>query len=65
MLIKIILEKKCTLSKLREDIKIYPQVLINAKVSESKKYDYDKDEEIKKEIEKLQEEFAGNRKSFD
>ena len=64
MLIKIMLEKNCTLSELKKDMKIYPQVLINAKVSESKKYDYEKDEEIKKEIEKLEEEFEGNRQSI-
>ena len=64
MLIKIMQEEKCTLSKLREEIKIYPQVLINAKVEASKKYDYEKDEEIKDKILKLEEEFAGNRKSF-
>ena len=58
------LEKKCNLSELKKDIKIYPQVLINAKVSEIKKYDYEKDKEIKEKIEKLEEEFAGNRKSI-
>ena len=48
------------LSKLAEIIKIYPQVLINAKVTNEKKYDFDKDEVIKKEIEKLEKEFSGN-----
>ena len=38
----------------------YPQVLINAKVNSEKKYDYDKDSEIKDAIEKLEKEFAGN-----
>ena len=38
----------------------YPQVLINAKVSSDKKYDFDKDEEIKSAIEKLNKEFDGN-----
>ena len=64
MLIKIMLEKNCTLSELKKDMKIYPQVLINAKVAESKKYDYEKDEEIKEKIEKLEEEFEGNRQSI-
>ena len=41
-------------------IQIYPQVLINAKVDANKKYDYDKDEEIQKEIQKLEKEFSGN-----
>ena len=41
-------------------IRIYPQVLINAKVNSDKKYDFDKDPEIKSEIEKLEKEFSGN-----
>ena len=60
MFIKILLEKKCLASELCSIINIYPQVLINAKVDSNKKYDYEKDEEIKNQIEKLEEEFAGN-----
>ena len=60
MLIKIMLEKGLSSSKLCDIIQIYPQVLVNAKVNSDKKYDYDKDEEIKSEIEKLEEEFSGN-----
>lgn len=60
MLTKIILEKNIKLSKLCDIIKIYPQVLINAKVSSDKKYDFNKDEEIKAEMEKLEKEFSGN-----
>ena len=60
MLIKIILEQGVSVSKLCDIIKIYPQVLINAKVSSDKKYDFDKDPEIKAEIEKLEQEFSGN-----
>ena len=60
MLVSCILEKQSKLSKLAEIIKIYPQVLINAKVTNEKKYDFDKDEVIKKEIEKLEKEFSGN-----
>ena len=60
MLIKIILEKNVSSSKLCDIIQIYPQVLINAKVNGSKKYDYEKDEEIRQEIEKLEKEFSGN-----
>ena len=60
MLIKIMLEKGLSSSKLCDIIQIYPQVLVNAKVSGNKKYDYDKDDEIKSEIEKLEEEFSGN-----
>ena len=60
MLIKILLEKQVSVSKLCEIINIYPQVLVNAKVSSNKKYDYEKDPEIKAEIEKLEKEFSGN-----
>ena len=60
MLIKIILENQLPVSKLCDIIQIYPQVLINAKVDANKKYDYDKDEEIQKEIQKLEKEFSGN-----
>ena len=60
MLIKIMLDKKEKVSNLCKIINIYPQVLINAKVSADKKYDYEKDKEIKEEIVKLENEFAGN-----
>ena len=60
MLTKIILEKNVSASKACDIIKIYPQVLVNAKVCADKKYDYDKDEEIKEAIDKLEKEFSGN-----
>ena len=60
MLIKILLEKNVSASKLCDIIQIYPQVLVNAKVDSNKKYDYEKYEEIKNEISKLEEEFSGN-----
>ena len=60
MLIQAILEDNEKTSKMAEIIKLYPQVLINAKVNSEKKYDYDKDKEIKDAIEKLEKEFAGN-----
>lgn len=60
MLIKAILESKKTASELGDNIKLYPQVLVNAKVSNDKKYEYDKDTTIKEAIEKLEREFAGN-----
>ena len=50
MLIKIILEKQVSISKLCNIIKLYPQVLVNAKVSADKKYDYEKNIEIKNAI---------------
>ena len=60
MLIKILLEKQAKVSDLCKIIKIYPQVLINAKVSADKKYDYEKDPEIKEKIVELEKEFSGN-----
>ncbi len=60
MLLMVALEKKQSVSELAKIIKIYPQVLINAKVSNDKKMDYEKDDEIKSEIEKLESEFSGN-----
>ena len=60
MLIQAILEEKKKASELGGAVKLYPQVLINAKVSSDKKYDYEKEAEIKEAIEKLEKEFAGN-----
>ena len=59
MLISCILEENKKVSELAKVINIYPQVLINAKVSSDKKYDFEQDKEIKEEIEKLEKEFAG------
>ncbi|MDD3304361.1 MAG: phosphoglucosamine mutase [Clostridia bacterium] len=59
MLLQILLEEKVVASKLCEIIDIYPQVLINAKVNNDKKFDFDKDEEIVKQIKEVEEEFAG------
>ena len=60
MLIQAILEENKKASEMCEIIKLYPQILINAKVDANKKYDYEKNDEIKKAIEKLEKEFAGN-----
>ena len=60
MLISTILEEGKKASELGDLVKLYPQVLVNAKVDSNKKYDYDKDTEIKEAIEKLEREFAGN-----
>ena len=60
MLIQTILEENKTASELASIIKLYPQVLINAKVNADKKYDYEKDADIKKAIEDVEKEFAGN-----
>ena len=58
MLIQILLEKNVPISKLCDIIQIYPQVLLNAKVNNNKKSDYEKDEDIQKMIKKLQDEFS-------
>lgn len=60
MLIQAILESGKKASELGAMVKKYPQVLINAKVSSDKKYDYEKNVEIKEAIERLEKEFAGN-----
>ena len=60
MLIKSIFEERKKASELNNLVKKYPQILVNAKVDSDKKYDYEKDAEIKKEIENLEKEFAGN-----
>ena len=60
MLIQTMLEENKKASELASIIKLYPQVLINAKVNSDKKYDYEKDEDIKKAISVVEKEFAGN-----
>ncbi len=60
MLIRVMLEKKKKVSELAQIIKMYPQVLVNAKVSSDKKDNYKDDVEIKQEIENLEKEFSGN-----
>lgn len=60
MLIKTLLEENKKASELSSLVKKYPQTLVNAKVDSNKKYDFEKDEEIKAAIEKLEKEFAGN-----
>ena len=60
MLIRIILEKKKPVEELSKIIKIYPQILVNAKVSNDKKYDFDKAPKIKEKIEALNEKFKDN-----
>ena len=60
MLIQAILESGKKASELSGMMKKYPQVLINARVSSDKKYDYEKNPEIKTAIEKLEKEFSGN-----
>ena len=60
MVIRALLESKTTLNEASKIINIYPQVLINAKVSTDKKYGYKEDEVILNKIKEVEEEFAGN-----
>lgn len=60
MIIQTILEENKKASELANLVKLYPQVLINAEVNSNKKYDYEKDADIKTAIEKLEKEFDGN-----
>ena len=46
-------------SELASDVKIYPQVLKNAKVRNENKYSFDKDEKITAAIEKIEDEMSG------
>ena len=60
MLIKILLEKNVTVSKLCGIIKLYPQVLVNAKVKNEKKAELETDIDIKGIIAETEAHFAGN-----
>ena len=60
LLILILLESGKNLSELKKCIKIYPQVLVNAKVNNEKKATYKEDKEINEAISKLEEEFRDN-----
>ena len=60
MLIQAILESGKKASELNNIMKKYPQILLNAKVDSNKKYDYEKNKEIKTAIKEIEKEFAGN-----
>ena len=60
MLMQAIQEEGLPASEVSCIMSVYPQVLINAKVDANKKYDYEKNEEIKQAIVKLEDEFSGN-----
>ncbi len=60
MLIMVLQKKKMKASDSAKIVNIYPQVLINAKVDKDKKMLYEKDEDIKKAIKNLEEEFENN-----
>jgi phosphoglucosamine mutase len=58
-LLSVMRRKNMTLSKLAKSIQILPQVLVNAKVTESFKTEYADDKDIKDEIKSLEKEFEG------
>lgn len=58
MLIEILLKSRKKASELASIVTIYPQVLVNAKVSGDKKYKYLEDEVIKSKIAEIEKEFA-------
>lgn len=60
MLIIVLLVKKCKASESYNKIKIYPQVLINAKVNNEKKMSFKDDKYISKAISEIEEEFKNN-----
>ena len=55
-----LLKEKLNIPEEDKFIKIYPQILINAKVKDAKKYDFDNNKEIVSEIKKLEKKFEGN-----
>ncbi len=55
----VIVHQNKSLNELAKVMNIYPQVLVNAKVSNQKKNDYMKDEVIQREIQKVEEHFHG------
>lgn len=60
MLIRALTEEYKKTSDARKIISIYPQVLVNAKVSQERKYDYSEDIEVQKKIEDIEKEFLNN-----
>lgn len=57
MLIQALIKYKSTASSLAKTIEILPQVLVNAKVNNDKKYDFEKNKEINELIKNTQKEF--------
>lgn len=60
MFIRAILEDYEKVSDINKIISIYPQVLVNAKVKQDRKYDYSKDKEIQELISEIENEFSNN-----
>ncbi|MGI6160592.1 MAG: phosphoglucosamine mutase [Christensenellales bacterium] len=59
-LLSVMAKKKTKLSVMSKQLKIYPQVLINARVPNSAKQKYQDDEVIQKRIKEIEELFEGN-----
>lgn len=58
-LLSILKRERKSLSQLASAMEKYPQVLINARVNESRKGEFDKDPEIQKEIRTIEDRFKG------
>lgn len=58
-MLKIMHEERKPLSELNSFMKLFPQVLVNAKVSNDKKYDFDKSEEVTKAMEEIESKYSG------
>lgn len=56
-LLEVLVKRQKPLSELASVMKVLPQVLENAKVDNSKKYDFDKDIRIKQAINKIEEKY--------
>ena len=59
-LIEALLESGRKLSELSEEIIIYPQVLVNAKINNDYKYTFNKDAEVAAMIKEIEERFKGS-----
>ncbi len=57
-LVSVLKKSGKKMSELAGIMQVYPQVLINARVSSVSKYKYDEDDEIRREISKIEEEFS-------
>ena len=58
-LMALLKRQNTKLSKLAKQVEILPQVLVNIKVDDAKKYDYQQDDQIREEIQKLEEKMQG------
>lgn len=58
-LLNVVVSEKKSLKELASVMQIFPQVLVNAKVSNENKYSYMEDEDIAEEIRNIENKFAG------